>query len=82
MSQDTFRQVTVPMSNVQSSYIEQQRQVSGTIVQSYMQQQEMDGIYQRTTSADYDVDPNCPMYYSGLEVSILIDDSMLFFNAK
>lgn len=73
MSQDTFRQVAVPMSNIQSTYIDQQRQVSGTYVQSYteqQQQQQIDGIYQRTTSADYEIDPNCPMYYSGTEVSI------------
>ncbi|GFY64285.1 titin [Trichonephila inaurata madagascariensis] len=68
VSQDTFRQVQVPMSHIQSTQIAQQQQMSGTYVQSYVQQQHMDGSYQRTTSADYEImDPNCPMYYSGFE---------------
>ncbi|KFM62192.1 Titin, partial [Stegodyphus mimosarum] len=66
VSQDTFRQVQVPMSHTQQTIIDQ-RQVRGTYVQSYVQQQHTDGIYQRTTSAEYEMDPSCPMYYSGTE---------------
>ncbi|XP_054706308.1 titin-like isoform X2 [Uloborus diversus] len=62
VSQDTFRQVHMPMSNVQSTYIDQQRQYT----QSYVQQQSIDGMYQRTTSAEYEMDSS-PMYYSGTE---------------
>ncbi|GIY10880.1 titin [Caerostris extrusa] len=69
VSQDTFRQVQVPMGQIQSTQIGQQQQqrVSGTYVHSYVQQQHVDGMYQRTTSADYEMDPSCPMYYSGTE---------------